>query len=52
MDELDESSVQVIATGGYAQLISSGLKEINIVNDSLTLEGLRIIAGLNQSNES
>ncbi len=51
MDELDESSVQVIATGGYAQLISSGLNEINIVNDSLTLEGLRIIAGLNPSHE-
>jgi type III pantothenate kinase len=46
-NELDESSIQVIATGGYAQLISSGIKEINIVNDSLTLEGLRIIAGLN-----
>jgi len=52
MDELDESSVQVIATGGYAQLISSGLNEINIVNDSLTLEGLRIIAGLNPYHES
>ena len=50
--ELEESSVQVIATGGYAQLISSGLKEINIVNDSLTLEGLRIIAGLNPPHES
>ena len=46
-NELDDPSTQVIATGGYAQLISSGLKEINIVNDSLTLEGLRIIADLN-----
>ena len=51
-NELDEPSVQVIATGGYAQLISSGLKEINIVNDTLTLEGLRIIASLNPSHES
>ncbi|MEE2808552.1 MAG: type III pantothenate kinase [Verrucomicrobiota bacterium] len=46
-NELDEPSTRVIATGGYAQLILSAIKEINIVNDSLTLEGLRIIAGLN-----
>jgi type III pantothenate kinase len=51
-NELDDPSTQVIATGGYAQLISSDLKEINIVNDALTLEGLRIIAGLNPSHES
>ena len=46
-NDLDEPAIQVIATGGYAQLISSAIKEINIVNDSLTLEGLRIIADLN-----
>ncbi len=46
-NDLDEPVTQVIATGGYAQLISSAVKEINIVNDSLTLEGLRIIADLN-----
>jgi len=46
-NELDEPFPRVIATGGYAQLILSAIKEINIVNDSLTLEGLRIIAGLN-----
>ena len=46
-NDLDEPATQVIATGGYAQLISSAIKEINIVNDSLTLEGLRIIADLN-----
>ena len=46
-NDLDEPATQVIATGGYAQLISSAVKEINIVNDSLTLEGLRIIADLN-----
>ena len=51
-NELDNPSTQVIATGGYAQLISSGLKEINVVNDALTLEGLRIIASLNPSHES
>ena len=46
-NDLDEPATQVIATGGYAQFISSAIKEINIVNDSLTLEGLRIIADLN-----
>ncbi|MDI6605228.1 MAG: type III pantothenate kinase [Thermoanaerobacteraceae bacterium] len=33
----------VVATGGLAGLISQESKEINVVNDMLTLEGLRII---------
>ena len=37
----------VVATGGYAGLISAGLPEIKIVHPNLTLEGLRIIGNLN-----
>jgi type III pantothenate kinase len=39
--------LHVIATGGYATLISSRLPEIKLVHPNLTLEGLRIIATLN-----
>ena len=39
--------LHVIATGGYATLISSRLPEIKLVHPNLTLEGLRIIANLN-----
>lgn len=40
-------SVYVIATGGYARLIAGALPEIGAVRPNLTLEGLRIIANLN-----
>ncbi|MEI6714968.1 MAG: type III pantothenate kinase [Verrucomicrobiota bacterium] len=33
----------IIATGGYADLIAAGLPEIQVLNPTLTLEGLRII---------
>jgi type III pantothenate kinase len=39
--------VKVVATGGYAQLIGRRLPEIQWVHPNLTLEGLRIVAGLN-----
>ncbi|MFL6514991.1 MAG: type III pantothenate kinase [Chthoniobacterales bacterium] len=39
--------VKVVATGGYAQLIARGLPDIQAVHPNLTLEGLRIVAGLN-----
>jgi type III pantothenate kinase len=38
---------RVIATGGYAQLISQKLPEIQAVHANLTLEGLRIVANRN-----
>ncbi len=39
--------VHVIATGGYADLIAAGLREIDAVHPNLTMEGLRIVANLN-----
>ena len=39
--------VHVIATGGYANLIAAGLREIDAVHPNLTMEGLRIVANLN-----
>jgi type III pantothenate kinase len=38
---------KVVATGGYAGLIASGVSEISEVREHLTLEGLRLIAQLN-----
>ncbi len=40
--------VHVVATGGYADLISSQLPGIDQVHPDLTLEGLRIIGNLNR----
>ncbi len=39
-----DRGLQVVATGGYADLIAAGLPEISAVHPSLTLEGLRLIA--------
>jgi len=47
MEELGETNVPVLATGGYSKLISSGIGEMIEVKEKLTLEGLRIIAKLN-----
>lgn len=41
------NSATLVATGGYAQLISSKIPGIKTVNPDLTLEGLRVIANLN-----
>jgi type III pantothenate kinase len=40
--ELKVRRLPVIATGGYAQLMAAGMKEINAVRPHLTLEGLQI----------
>ena len=39
--------LKAIATGGYADLIAAGVKEISAVHENLTLEGLRLIGCLN-----
>jgi type III pantothenate kinase len=37
------SDPKVVATGGLARVIAAETKSINIVDEMLTLEGLRII---------
>ena len=44
---LRRKKVDVVATGGYAHLLARRLPEIGVVHPHLTLEGLRIIANLN-----
>ena len=39
--------VRVVATGGYAQLIAARVSTIDSVHPNLTLEGLRLVANLN-----
>ena len=39
--------LKAVATGGYADLIAAGVKEITVVHENLTLEGLRLIGCLN-----
>src|SRR5213082_1686003 len=46
-EQFPHKKVYVIATGGYARLIASGLPEIGVIRPHLTLEGLRIVAKLN-----
>jgi type III pantothenate kinase len=41
--ELRAKRLPVIATGGYAELMASGLPEIDAVDPLLTLEGLRLV---------
>lgn len=45
--ELGAKTLRVVATGGYAELIAARLPEIEAVRPNLTLEGLRLIGGLN-----
>jgi type III pantothenate kinase len=44
---LPGGKVRVVATGGYAGLIAARLTEIEAIHPHLTLEGLRIVANLN-----
>jgi type III pantothenate kinase len=46
-ERFSRRKVHVVATGGYAELISGRLTEIDAVHRELTLEGLRIVANLN-----
>ena len=41
--ELRARRLPVVATGGYGELIASGLPEITAVDPLLTIEGLRIV---------
>jgi type III pantothenate kinase len=47
LENFPRSKPRIVATGGYAQLITRKLPEIEAVNPNLTLEGLRIIANRN-----
>ncbi|PYK08269.1 MAG: type III pantothenate kinase [Verrucomicrobia bacterium] len=47
-EQFARKKVHVVATGGYAGLIARRLPEIDIVHRNLTLEGLRIVANLNE----
>jgi type III pantothenate kinase len=46
-EQFAQKKVYVIATGGYARLMAGGLPEIGLIRPHLTLEGLRIVANLN-----
>lgn len=46
-EQFPRRKVHVVATGGYARLIARRLPEIGVVHPNLTLEGLRIVANLN-----
>lgn len=42
--------VDVIATGGYAGLIARGMREVAVVRENLTLEGLRLVGCMNAAS--
>src|SRR6184192_3413450 len=46
-EQFPSGKLHVVATGGYARLIAAQLPEITAVRAHLTLEGLRIVANLN-----
>lgn len=46
-EQFPRKNVYVVATGGYARLIAERLPEIGVIRPHLTLEGLRIVANLN-----
>ena len=48
LEAFGRRKAQIVATGGYAQLIAARMPEIDAVRPHLTLEGLRIIGNLNR----
>ncbi len=49
-EELGTQNVKVIATGGLGQVIAKEAKCIDVIDRSLTLEGLRILYEINRGN--
>ncbi len=47
-EQFPRKKCYVVATGGYARLVARQLPEIGAIKPHLTLEGLRIVADLNQ----
>ena len=47
-EQFPRKKVWIVATGGYARLIAGRLPEIGVIRPHLTLEGLRIVANLNE----
>lgn len=50
--ELKVRRLPVVATGGYAELITKGLPEFTAVHPHLTLEGLRLLWGEHQTQKT
>ena len=46
-EQFPRTKAYIVATGGYARLIAGCLPEIGVIHPHLTLEGLRIVANLN-----
>ena len=46
-EQFSRKKVVVVATGGYARLITGKIPEIGAIHPHLTLEGLRIVGNLN-----
>jgi type III pantothenate kinase len=46
-EQFRRTKVRIVATGGYAQLIAARIPLIEAVHPNLTLEGLRLVANLN-----
>ena len=46
-EQFPRKKVYIVATGGYSRLIAGCLPEIGVIHPHLTLEGLRIVANLN-----
>jgi type III pantothenate kinase len=47
-EQFQNTRLHVVATGGYAKLIARQLAEVEAVHENLTLEGLRLVGGMNE----